>query len=334
MKRLVLVALVVVAGCDLRLGIPLDAVDAAAPGDDLPIPFAGDLGPGADLARPIPDGATPGGLGWPCDDPSQCQNGTCVDGYCCDSFCAGDPATLCHACNVPGAEGHCTVALAGTDPHQNCEPDAVATCGKDGLCDGAGACRLYAAGTTCGAAACTAGHQSFAPACDGNGTCAPTGGVDCYPYTCNGAVCGTSCTPPAAGCQPPAVCDPTGSCGKRGDGQTCQNGSDCQSGNCAQGVCCDQACTGACVACNLPGVVGTCTPLPGGTQCAPGACSGDATVSPRACDGNGTCLPGTSQSCAPYTCNKATNVCYGRPCVSSQECAAGHTCNTNSGKCM
>src|SRR5439155_13985937 len=50
-------------------------------------------------------------------------------------------------------------------PHQQCATDPQSSCMKDGLCDGAGACRNYAAGTPCSAASCASGT------CDGNGTC-------------------------------------------------------------------------------------------------------------------------------------------------------------------
>lgn len=333
MTRLCLIACVV-AGCTFRTGIALTFPDAGGDGSDLSA-TVDDLGPGADLARPVPDGVTPGSLGWPCADPSQCGSGYCVDGYCCDGACGGDPGSACHACDVPGSEGHCVPALAGSDPHQDCAADPASSCGHDGQCDGAGGCRLWPAGTACGSAACANDRLTFAPVCNGAGACVASGGVDCAPYVCaDASSCASSCTPPANGCQPPAVCDGNGSCGKRPDGAMCMGGGDCQSGFCAQGVCCDQACSGSCVACNRPGTVGKCTPLLPGTQCGAAGCNGDSAVAPSRCDGAGTCQPGTSTSCVPYTCNKATAMCYGRPCSSSAQCAAGHNCNSASGKCM
>ena len=50
------------------------------------------------------------------------------------------------------------------------------------------------------------------------------------------------------------------------EGSACTGagGGQCQSGPCVDGVCCNQACSGSCQACNLPGTVGQCTPIPGG----------------------------------------------------------------------
>ncbi len=326
-----LVLAAAVAGCNFRIqALPL-VTDASASADDFGLVDLGDV----DLMRQPPDGAVPRGLGWPCDVAGDCDSGACVDGYCCDSFCdPADPANFCKACNVPGSEGHCVDAVAGTDPHQQCDADPVASCGKDGLCDGKGGCERYAAGTVCGTASCAGGSVTYAPACDGNGSCVTAPAVSCAPYTCGSATaCATSCTPPANDCAPPAVCN-NGSCGKRALGQPCVAPSDCASNFCAQGVCCNSACSGSCVACNLPGKVGQCTPLPSGTQCAPATCNGDSKVSAQLCDGAGTCQPGVTTPCTPYTCNKATAQCYARPCANSTQCAIGHTCNNGSGKCQ
>ncbi|HEX8950712.1 MAG TPA: hypothetical protein VF945_02650, partial [Polyangia bacterium] len=293
-------------------------------------------GGAADLSRAVPDGVVPRGLGYPCALPGDCDSSACVDGYCCDSFCdPADPANLCKACSVPGSEGHCVAAAAGTDPHQQCAADPATTCGKDGLCDGKGGCERWAAGTACGTASCTGGSATYAPVCDGNGTCVSPAPVSCAPYACGSATaCATTCTPPAVDCAPPAVCT-NGSCGKRALGQPCTAPSDCTSNFCApQGVCCDSACTGSCVACNLLGKLGQCTPLAAGTQCAAAGCLGDSKLSPRLCDGAGTCQPATTTACTPYSCDPATAQCYARPCASSAQCAMGHTCNNGSGKCQ
>jgi hypothetical protein len=236
---------------------------------------------------------------------------------------------------VAGFAGQCVAAAAGTDPHQQCDTDPVASCGRDGLCDGNGGCRKYAVGTACGAASCMSGSVTLAPACDGNGSCVATPPSSCAPYTCaNSTACATTCTPPANNCAPPAGCT-NGSCGKRAAGQPCTQPSDCASNFCApQGVCCNQACSGVCQSCNLPGKMGTCSPVAAGTQCAPAGCMGDARVSARSCDAAGTCQAATTTDCTPYTCNKTNGTCYARPCQGNQQCATGHTCNGGSGKCQ
>jgi hypothetical protein len=325
-------ALLVAAGCDFHIR-PVFDVDAGGSEDDAGVVDLA-AGGGADLAHPVPDGAVPRANGYPCSGAGECDSGACVDGYCCDSPCAAsDPASFCHACNVPGLEGHCVAARAGTDPHQQCAPEPANPCGRDGLCDGAGACRVAAAGTACGSGSCTNGMLMQSPACDGAGKCAPGAVMSCAPYACASATaCATTCTPPANGCLPPAVCD-NGSCGKHADGQPCNGAGECQSGFCAQDVCCDSACTGACQACDLPGQVGQCTPRPPGTQCAAAMCVGDRSVSARFCDASGTCLQGMSRDCTPYTCNTAITACFTRPCQNSTQCASGHTCQSN-GKCQ
>ncbi len=45
------------------------------------------------------------------------------------------------------------------------------------------------------------------------------------------------------------------------DGSVCDDPSDCISGNCVDDVCCDTGCSGSLEACNLPGSVGTCSPI-------------------------------------------------------------------------
>jgi hypothetical protein len=260
-----------------------------------------DFGVG-DLAAATPDGAMPRALGASCNGPGDCNSGACVDGVCCDSSCdPSDPANVCRACNVPGSEGHC----APVPP-----------------------------GTSCGSPSCVGGSITYAPACDGNGACVTPPATSCAPYACASATeCATSCTPPANGCAPPAVCT-GGSCGQRALGQPCAQPSDCMSNFCApQGVCCNSACGGSCSSCDLPGKVGTCSPRPSGTACAPPGCMGDSAVAARTCDGAGTCQPATTTDCTPYTSNPGNAQCYARPCADNMQCAVGHSCNTSSGMC-
>src|SRR5688572_30767123 len=97
--------------------------------------------PGVD--RP-PD-APPSANGVACSAASQCASGQCVDEICCNVACAG----VCQACDVAGAVGTCTPVPAGADPDGECAQQTSSSCGQDGTCDGAGACRRYAAGTQC-----------------------------------------------------------------------------------------------------------------------------------------------------------------------------------------
>lgn len=70
----------------------------------------------------------------------------------------------------------------------------------------------------------------------------------------------------------------------RGLGSNCATGADCDSGFCADGVCCESACAGVCVSCDLSGRSGSCRAYGAGTdpesECAMG----------RACDGRSACV--------------------------------------------
>jgi hypothetical protein len=74
--------------------------------------------------------------------------------------------------------------------------------------------------------------------------------------------------------------------GTTAQGKPCAVGTECVSGQCADSVCCDAVCAGPCVACNLPGAVGSCTPQPVDTDPEQG-CGGVAK-----CDGSGSCAGG------------------------------------------
>jgi hypothetical protein len=68
------------------------------------------------------------------------------------------------------------------------------TCGNDGTCNGAGACRQHVPGTVCAGATCSGQTASSARVCNGRGTCLPPGRtVDCGGFACAGDVCGTTC---------------------------------------------------------------------------------------------------------------------------------------------
>jgi hypothetical protein len=128
-------------------------------------------------------------------------------------------------------------------------------------------------------------------------------------------------------------------------------------------VCCNAACSGACVSCAIRGRVGTCWPVaaggadphaacadqdavscgksglcdgiggcalyPAGTACAAPSCSGNALVATATCDGAGVCVTGPSLLCTPYAC--VDGACR-TDCVGPSECATGASCVD--GSCM
>jgi hypothetical protein len=289
--------------------------------------------------------------GQKCTTRSQCESGFCTDGVCCDSTCTG----TCKACDVAGSVGTCTEVPDNEDPDNECATDMPGTCKRDGMCDGAGACRRYPAGTECAAAMCTGTIESSSRSCDGNGTCMPATTKACT-QGCVGGLCPAPCGA-ANPCQAGLYCDATSVCKpKKTMGATCLNGDECGSTFCVDGVCCGSACTATCQACNLPGAVGNCTPVPvaqdpntecpadlaapcgraggcdgagacrlqaDGTPCGGGmSCSGT-TESQRACNGRGTCASVNPRSCAPYRCQ---GTACGVTCFSNADCAPGTTC--------
>ena len=129
--------------------------------------------------------------GGTCDAPTDCKSGFCSDGVCCRSDCAG----LCQSCTVEGSVGTCTSVPVGADPRNECPDDGVASCGRNGFCDGTGACALYARGHDLPRAICAGSTVSHAARCDGAGACGAATSDSCGPYMCAaaGAACRADC---------------------------------------------------------------------------------------------------------------------------------------------
>jgi hypothetical protein len=126
---------------------------------------------------------------------SDCTSNNCVEGVCCDGPCD----TACNSCNQMGSVGMCSPVAAGAaDPRGRCMDQGVATCGTDGLCDGAGACARYPSGTLCMPGTCPANAHIIKNVfrCDSQGRCAAAADIDCTPYRCDRTTttCLTSCT--------------------------------------------------------------------------------------------------------------------------------------------
>ncbi len=119
-----------------------------------------------------------------CTTGTDCITGQCVDGVCCDSACKG----ICMACSAAkkggGADGICDNVAADSDPDNDCQDQGASSCGTTGVCDGKGACTLYAAGTQCSPDACSGNSYAHTYACDGAGKCVDTPD-DCAPGYCD-----------------------------------------------------------------------------------------------------------------------------------------------------
>jgi hypothetical protein len=297
-----------------------------------------------------------------CTLSGECESGlTCVDGVCCESKCDG----LCMACNVPGKQGTCAAVPLNDPSNGDCPDDGVATCARNGRCNGAGGCMLYPMGVSCSAETCPAGTSNHTRPglCDGKGVCGLGQVQDCAPFLCDATT--NSCSPTCTGdtdCVAPNKCN-NGSCGKKGNGQPCSAASECQSNICAQGMCCSGPCTDLCKSCAVNGSLGTCTAVPAGMPDVQNRCKdlGAITCGTNGlCDGasacqkypdnvtcgafcdtdNATfqlstcfseaCLVRPSQSCLPYSCD---NRGCKKSCTVVTDCAPGFVCGAG-GLCV
>jgi len=142
----------------------------------------------------------------------------------------------CSNLKTGAASGQCAPISAGTDPDADCAADAPSTCLYDGLCNGAGACRLYGSTTLCAAATC--GGSTFTPArmCTGAGGCMPPAPQSCDQFLCTPSGCPATCQS-HANCINTAYCD--GVCkAKKPALQPCAAGYECLSGTCTIGLAC------------------------------------------------------------------------------------------------
>jgi hypothetical protein len=298
---------------------------------------------------PKPPGAT-------CAADGDCKSGHCANSVCCATTCTGN----CMSCAITGSAGTCINVPAGQDPLAQCADQLAPSCKTNGSCDGKGGCQLYASGTVCGTNSCTAGEATAAGKCDGTGTCQAGTMSSCNAYVCDTTgVCKTTCTVDTD-CSTGNFCI-GGSCGKKVPGTTCTADSDCGTGHCAQGVCCNNACTGTCMSCDIAGTIGTCSPIPAGTDplvqcndlgatnqcgtngfcdgagacqfypagtnCAPPSCSGSTLTSARTCDGAGSCRAATTSMCDPFQCG---GTACKTTCMTSTDCVAPNSCVNNS----
>jgi len=315
----------------------------------------------------------PNAKGTACVSPGECASGFCVDGFCCDTKCDGP----CEACTATkkgsGVDGVCGSVAAGTDPRDKCPVDSgyPASCKADGMCDGAGACRVNApSGVTCGASTCattSSGAELSRSLCDGIGACVASK-VACAPYACNsgGTACATSCAVDTD-CASSHYCDGSACAPKKSNGAVATASRECASGIVADGVCCNGACGAICEACDVEGSKGTCSPVvdaprhgtcpvagAGEDACKTASCDGStrteckkfvgADVECRAaacadgvetvatrCDGTGVCPALVKRECGAYACDGPR--CR-TTCRSAVDCAPNHVCDEIERKCL
>ncbi len=273
----------------------------------------------------LPDGSA-------CDETSDCSAAHCQNGYCC-------------------ATGDCCAGPSSC---------SVGTYGEPSSCDSASTCQGRRRDPTC-----TASFQcALGPYADDDSGCAGILANSCglYPSvfctasmtqpTNPAAMCGASCTSEAQ-CDPGAQCM-GGMCRPRGmAGDSCTASTECMSGlNCVDGVCCSSSCTGSCEACNVPGSLGTCAPVPSGqdpaNECGVVNCAGyyagysgnsclrraDAPASAVSCDGARACqgaavvCPGQAAGAVSNTCDASCQMPIGTTCTGT---TAGDCSNNPAG---
>ena len=132
------------------------------------------------------------------DDPEDAC-GTCQvcgdEGACVPVEMGTDPDLECGMCKVCDGEGACGPVDYGIDPKEDCDETESAFCLTTGICNGEGACEIWAEGTICSEAKCQGFMYIPQSICNGKGVCAPHPAVQCAPYTCNeeAVQCNTDC---------------------------------------------------------------------------------------------------------------------------------------------
>jgi hypothetical protein len=152
--------------------------------------------------------------GQACTAGPECTSGNCVDKVCCDGGCTG----LCRSClaaQTGKPDGTCANLLAG-QKDTRCERQEPGTCGRDGTCDGSGACRRYPNGTRCGTGCC-------------RDTSGPGGGVHVCAFECFGGTCDHNRPAIIDRCGGAQCCCPTGA---PGGGPACTGALGCPLGTC------------------------------------------------------------------------------------------------------
>lgn len=268
------------------------------------------LRPEAECACDSETGACALLAGAACGSSEQCQSGVCgANGQGATICCA----TACGAGLFCSSDGGGCVACEGDgvtcegNTERRCNAGAIASteC-PNGCTPGTGCNDLPPLGFTCDAGQCATPN-----------VCQPdtTGRARCCSRDCaaEGKVCSEngSCV-----CQPGQV--QVGADCLLADGDPCQNSEQCQVGStCTDGVCCQEACAGACERCEPN--TGACVAIAAGQQdplCGVGrqctGARGDCRLTVRQqCTGNG--AECTTNNCEP-TVGNATLICCAQAC--------------------
>ena len=94
--------------------------------------------------------------GQTCVTAAECASGFCSQSVCCATACTG----ACQSCALSdrARDLQQRPATGRADPQGTCHDQGNTSCGTDGFCDGNGACRQYAGGTSCAPPSCPSGE--------------------------------------------------------------------------------------------------------------------------------------------------------------------------------
>ena len=308
---------------------------------------------GTCVAKVVKGGActTAGGGGFMCAT-GNCYLTSPTAGVCCDTACTGG-CQGCTAAETGGATGTCANVSAGgkrTDTTATvalCTAGSATTsCGNDGTCNGAGACRKWSTSTLCIPSSCPSETTEKKPSfCDGSGACAATAATSCAAgYACVSGACKTACTVDTD-CASTHYCTGGACVVKKTNGTTCVAGNECSSGQCPtqDKVCCDTACSGTCEACTGAkkgsGSDGTCGAIADGgdpdSECPePPAFACASAAGMGVCDGAKKCraFAKSGTACAAgTTCTAGEQT--GKACDGAGNCIAGSVTKCSPYKC-
>ncbi|MDI1451101.1 hypothetical protein [Polyangium sp. 6x1] len=268
--------------------------------------------------------------------------------------------------DVPNDGNPCTIdfCTGGAPDYDNAA--ANTNCGGSNVCNSMGQCvgcntASQCPGTDdfCKTRTCNSGVCGFSY--KGDGTVTPSGqtAMDCKVQVCDGAgnfvirpdtndfgddgnpCTKNQCTAQGNNSYPNEafgftcnvnggdICNGNGQC-KKSNGKNCGANGECAGNICADAICCNNACTNGCQACNVAGSLGTCTNVPTGQDDSP-SCTG---VN-NSCDGGGVCKKELGVSCGNSGECLSGNCVDGVCCVSSCGTAC-KACNIagNLGQCV
>lgn len=225
---------------------------------------------------------------------------------CSDDFDGTEPPTPANDGGTSGSSG-ASASDGGGDGDAPCTPFQavgdclVNVCNPDGTTSSKTDDTDVPAVGTCGASKCESGKPVVVFTTDAGAAC-------------NGG-----------------LCDGKGACDAKLGG-ACAANAECPTGFCVDGVCCVEACTGECKACNIEGSKGLCTNLAfykedPSYESSPGVKTNCTTALGGArCNGAGRCLKTQGTTCT------TGDVCIGNKCSATSECvgAPGETCDADS----